>query len=204
MIPEKRIITGALKSLELAVHKQGWDEAPVLMSLHSYEGDEFKAMAAIPFPIQPNELGPDGGKALQFIGEIMRTEQDIPEFFTETMKHSFAGIAFVTEAWMSMVEPDERDGRMLADIPGSKEIRVAFAIDCAGRAYHVQRIRGERPTVEITEKGIAEDGAPRKLDGRVIIGLRDLAYGIARRLPLGSADLDAIAAIATEELEDGL
>lgn len=200
MIPEERMMAGALKSLEAAVHQQGWDEAPVLMSMHSYDGDG--VTAAIPFPVQPIEFGPDGGKALKWIGEIMRT-QDVPEFFTETMKHSFTGIAFVSEAWMNMVEPDERDGRMLADIPGSKEIRFVFAIDCAGRAYHVQRIRGERPTVEITEKGIAEDGAPRKLDGRVIIGLRDLVYGIARRLPLGSADLDAIAAIAADGLEDG-
>ncbi len=38
---------------------------------------------------------------------------------------------------------------MLADVPGSVETRIVYCVDLADRAHRVQRIRGQKPTVDL-------------------------------------------------------
>lgn len=204
MIPNRKQMIKVLKGLEEVVHEQGWDQASVLSLLYEYKDDDMAATAAVPFPVQPSRFAPQApGEGLMYLGGIARTG-NMPQVLSEQMQRSFTGAVFVTEGWQSEIPSDERDSRRLADIPGSKEIRIVFAIDAGGRAYTIHRIRGKKPTIEVIEKGTTEDGGTAEMTGHVIIGLRDLMYALCQQLPLGSADLDAIAEIGAKGLEDSL
>lgn len=53
----------------------------------------------------------------------------------------------VMEMWTSQLSPEERGGRMLADIPGSQEGRTALAVVGRNR-LSLMRIRGQEPRLD--------------------------------------------------------
>lgn len=200
MIPDREVMAEGLTALEQEINRAGWDAPPLLAIMYSKDiSRDRTALAMVPFPVQPQEIaGDDIGGVLMHMGGRMRYEGEAMNRALREHWEGFVGMLLVTEAWLnSELTPDRRDGRSLADIPGSVEVRIVFAIDTAGRAFQLTRRRGRRPEMEIFDNG---DEA--KVSGRVAIGLRDMTWALARALPLGSADLDRIASIAAQQRPD--
>src|SRR4051794_23674928 len=142
--------------LEEDIHKLGWDHSPVLgVVIQLAPGLDSRSVgmtrgygrfAMTLFPVQPADLPGPPGEVLSRIGSACQAGRLKPTLPEEI--GSLCGVALVVEAWSNNTPPDERDGRSLADIPGSKEVRNVTVIDCGGRVYFLERVRGKQPTIE--------------------------------------------------------
>lgn len=201
MIPDPRRIEWLMNDLELRLNRRGWDNGPATLALIAHDSDRSRP-GLLPFPprVQPVNLG-DGNF---YAGLRMLADAHASGDLDSMMKNVFEGEGDILcgvlagyEAWMNAIPEQERDGRMLADIPGSKEIRQVFAIDCAGRTYSVTRVRGEkRQTV------IFEPGDQATFGGRVVQAMADVLIAITKVVvPPGGADIEAIRrAVFSEEV----
>lgn len=190
MIPEEYLIDFAIRHWEEDENEAGWDEpAKMMMALMMPGGETF---ALMPTPVEPSRIDPhlptamrmaaDGWES-QAVREIM-ARQDVLRY------QEVAGYFVCYEAWRTMTPPDERDYRKVADMPGSVETRTVMGVDCGGRLYYLERVRGQEPTLEIFRAG----------DSRMVGG--DLSYHLIRLLkasmrfaPADTWDLPALNAL---------
>lgn len=190
------------EALEQSAAKDGWDQTAFLGVVFRHRVPVGEMFEVAPFVIQPSAISDQPAQALLFLTGKMLTE-DPPPLIPPNRQKDFAGVAFLAEGWQRIVSHDEMpppdlEGRSFADIPGSKETRFVHVIDCAGRYYCVNRVRGQAPTSEVATPG-GKDIRPM---GNIAIGLRDMMVAIGRQLPFGSMDLDAVRSIAAEDMDD--
>jgi hypothetical protein len=202
VIPPQVAMLTLAETLEKVADKDGWDQKPSLSTIYRHSGVAVEGVDAdlfhvIAFPAQPHQISANPGQGLMFMAGRMLIG-DCPPIIPPHRQNDFAGVAFVCEGWLSFKTLEERKGRRIADTPDGKEVRFAHLIDCAGRYYHVTRIRGEEPHSEVALPGDTET----RVVGTIAIGLRDMMHAIGRQLPLGSMDLDAVRAIGAESLDD--
>lgn len=190
-------------AMEEARAKEGWDVEPLLgivlrVTPPPPDGEMY---AVLPFPVQPAQIYPNTGEALLYIGSQMN-QPDAPKALTPRERRNFAGVLFAAEGWQAPSErardtAEGRERRRLADIPGSKEIRFIHLLDCSGRYCTVTRIRGEEPKLITIEPDM--DPGNMRMEGRVVVALREFLLGVGRNLRPDAMDRDAIAAIARED-----
>lgn len=182
--------TRLMLKLEQIIHRNGWDEPPRLYAIKRYN-NKLALSVEMPVPWQ-------GSPAvnLQNIAARMAEGDEWGDLLARSiaMIPGFDGLLFAFEAWSNWIAPSERDGRMLADIPGSKEMRGVFVVDVRGGMHLMRRIRGEKPTAEKYDEQ----------SGRAVHALVTMVRAIATHLPDDAVDrkaLDAIELLSDEEIE---
>lgn len=143
------------------------------------------AYGLMPYPIQPNDIGPQTVVAMKAIAETVKVHGLVPSGFAVDRAGDFIGVIFICEAWESTLPPEERDGRKIADIPGSVESRNVYAIDAGGHVYWTKRIRGQQPENYVD----GEEGAV--ITGDLIEALREIMLAAADQLP-EEIDVEAV------------
>lgn len=202
MIPAAEMMLKLAVTIEATAAKRGWDEAPMLAVIFRQvvPGPRGHLFEVVPFPKQPQDISPDPAQGLLWLAGVMLTENP-PPIIPAGRRDDLAGVAFLGEGWMRD-DVDTLDGagraRRFADIPGSKETRFVHLVDCAGRYHFVNRVRGQQPTSLTVNPGDARFG----IRGNITIGLRDLLLALAKEMPFGSVDLDAVRTIGTEGMAD--
>lgn len=189
------------EATERNLARHGWDNmemTPMLGIVAGVTHGEEVAYMTLPFPFQPKVVDPDEPVAgLVRIGADLLSGQLPMASPPPGLAADVAGLVFVAEGWMNTVEPGDRDGRALADIPGSKEIRMVHILDCAGRLHVCRRERGNEPTVATVEFGDGEAEAA----GAVVDGMRKVLIWLARAMPLGSVELDKVRMVGVNKPE---
>ena len=192
------------KGMEEQFHSRGWDLLPMLgyvyrapgLGITPPPGMRLSTFMVVPFERQPHEVDQDVAQGLLRLASVLLYMATPPQLIPREMIRDFAGLIFVSEGWEAPFRsPEERDAdkRRAADIPGAYELRCAMILDCSGRVHQAMRVRGEPPVVQTHEPGT-------DMSGSVIVALRDLMRAIGKQLPFGSMDLDAVAAIAREDV----
>lgn len=197
MIPDQEAMRELALTAERELALDGWDDTPPMFGIIlGHRADAVKTYGVLPFPVQPYEIAPD-----DVVGGLKAMGRSMVQFKPGKIMQrgalaDLAGVFFSSEAWHSTIPEDQRDGRRLADIPGSQEARTVYILDTAGRFIFVQRIRGEKPTVEVTAAGKFD------VTGRLVDGMRMVLLAMAREMPLGTADLDAIRQVGVKHEQD--
>ena len=194
MIPDPDAMIFLAKKLETAAHRQGWDQEATLGIVFDIDG----GYRTTPFPAQPAELDPNPAMGLLMLAEGLYrntgyARRQIREHNAESGGRDLAGLWFISEGWMRPPELAD-DERAAADIPGTKEVRFLTLLDCAGVTYNVQRVRGEKPTMEVIKPGCSE----LETHGNVFDGLRRMLLALGSNMPDGSIDMEAVATVGTE------
>jgi len=190
MIPDPELMVTLARRIEVQAGKKGWDNMGVGLGLVFARPD---GAYSRPFPLQPDEIDDrDPIAGLFWIGATLRIRNAPPVMPPEYAAH-FAGLMFASEAWFNDDPALERDTdqRALADIPGSLECRFVHIVDCGGRYHVVTRIRGKKPETITVQPGDPD----AVVVGRIPVALRAIMLGIAKRLPFGSMDLDAVTSL---------
>lgn len=133
---------------EQTVHRRGWDEPPMLASLHVTRPG---VISLLPFPFR---IENQPGGFLEFIAGVAEATPAHAHTFVDRpdAKGPTFGLAFVSEGWMLDVkDPDEitrvrESGMSLADHPARVEVRNISAVDITGQLFFINRIRGQKPT----------------------------------------------------------
>lgn len=190
MIPDLQAMTELALTAEQELARDGWDDTPPMLGiiLGRREGG-VDTYGVMPFPMQPADIADDVVGGLRALGGAMLQMKpgNLPR--AKGLK-DLAGVFFSSEGWFNnTLTPDEIAGRSLADIPSSKEVRTIYILDTAGRFVFVQRIRGENPTVQVADPA---DKDAWDVGGRLVDGMRKVLIALAREMPFGTADLDAI------------
>lgn len=178
--------------LEQSIHHAGWDQPPQLRHLMRRGANRVTLSRPMPVPWEGHP-----GLIIAGIADQMDRPTPRGELLARStaMLPGWYGFLFASEGWMSDIDPDERDGRKLADIPGSVETRQVYAVDITGGAYFILRRRGEKPKI-VT--GLDA------LGGRVPNSLAPMVKAVAEYLPDDSGvDREALASInIVSEVED--
>jgi len=177
--------------LEKQAHEHGWDQPPVAGVFF----DIGLGYRTEPLPAFLPHFHPHPLTALRLITAALHEARDsraglAEEFDTET-RSMLAGVWLIHETWMNTTPREERDGRRLADIPGSKEMRGVMLVDCGGHVVYARRVRGEEPDAELEVRG---GGIVESLAGLLLEhcwGMPDGTYDKAalEKLVAGGADL---------------
>ncbi len=203
MIPEEKLIIEMIKAAEAQLDKRGWDgTAPQVTLLFVKDMGAVYGVEGLPSPIQPTDLdlqpGEGSAAAIAAIGKMFleAVDEGVPPFLSDEAAAEFAGVMVNAEAWFlrSPYKDLPEPGR-IGDHPDAKEARMVQILDCAGRFYQVNRVRGEEPDLLVTAGGDTEV----RLVGDVPEGMRDMMLALCRSLPAGGADLEKIAALVQEE-----
>jgi hypothetical protein len=153
-------IGNLLLDMEARAHRQGWD-GPAVFAVLSGDPDAeaaYRRLGALlagragayaawsVLPPQAMDGYPQHG--LYRLARNLTYAKDHPA--SEMLvagwgQPGFIGTAFLGEGWRGDTDPEERQGRRLADIPGSVEIRFAHAADIGGGYHVVLRERGSKP-----------------------------------------------------------
>jgi hypothetical protein len=194
MIPDQEAMITAAKKLEQVAHRRGWDAEPCLGLVH-YVGEGYRTL---PFPVQPHDLTPDVSSGLLHIADtIFQGSPEARQALTGQdveLMGALAAVWFVSEGWMTDKPRELREDQRIADIVGSKEVRFLVMIDCGGRLYFIDRIRGEKPTVDVVGPGQATTRA----DGNVVDALRRLLLAFGMAMPSDAVDLEAVSALSAD------
>lgn len=209
-------VSAAVSVLEEAASHAGWDEPPVLFVLHAARLDddhpdprrstaaradaEYGAVGITPMAV------PETLWARAHPRDVLRGIADAFLDFSSPLAGladdlavpSFVGVAFLSEGWENSLPADQRDGRQLADIPGSVEVRTVACVDTSGRYTLAHRVRGQRPTTR--EYGT---GGGAGVAGAIPAALRDMVLGVARRMRPDDADIHALAKLISDRRGGG-
>lgn len=188
MIPVSAAIELTARAINDAQSREGWDQPPALITLFCADVPPIEGMRAgvitgVPWPIPPALFMLDPVLVLQQLG----TELVSKKFFgkeSAPVKYAkrcagptFAGIAFVVEAYVTLVgETEKRDQRSV------------FIADCAGRLTILSHIDGRGPVIY----PMAEFLERTEMDADIAGALRDLVIGVLRHCPPGTADIDEV------------
>lgn len=163
-----------LLDAEALVHRQGWDKPPMLVVIDTSATGR---IGLLPLPL-PDFMTPN-----KFL-ERMFAEPGFSKRFCQliaTSCYEFTGMAVIHEAWLMTTSSHaettrlHNSGTSLKDQPGRKEARTIQAIDVYGRAWLVNRTRGEKPTVANTNDFLA--------GGRLFETLRRLILAVVKLQP---------------------
>lgn len=204
MIPEPDDMMNFAATLEQTLDTKGWDQEALLALVLRVEAREMfddvlpdpamraddDVFAVVDFPIQPSQVAPSIGDGMQMLAKFFNARAASP---APAALEKLCGLLMITEGWTNSIPRSQRDGRMLADIPGSQEIRTVLIIDCGGRVYIAERVRGHEPTVR-------QHPNPADYAGRLPQAMRDILLGIEAGRP-GLMDATALRRVATYEEE---
>jgi hypothetical protein len=181
MIPPEEVVRRKLFALERRLNRDGWDQPPALYTMHC----EGRNVAIEP---RPGSF-PNAGAYVHSLADIFENHAAGRTLARTLATPSFAGFAVDCESWQyhGNMPPEKRNGRKLADIPGSVECRDVMAVDVGGRLHWVSRIRGQQPY----EPPYAHGGM-LSMSGRMVVALRSMTLSVAKLMPFGTADLDAL------------
>lgn len=197
MMPSVQSVTTLLTKIEADLHRVGWDDTPpIMLTMVGDVVDGATLLGAIPMPFPADLFAVEAGQVVEQVGLSMLDDksplgalaEDLANMQQEAGVH-FAGLIFASEAWMASGPDIDRQGRRLADIPGSVEVRFVTAMDCSGRMTDVTRVRGRKPRVDVYDP--RKTTGDRKV-GRIVDGLRDGVLAVAKHMPPGSVDRDAL------------
>lgn len=176
-IPRKHI-TAMLLHVERRVNEAGWDKPPCLgiLTVSTKSNNNVMGLHVMNVAI-PNPPG----AFVEYVGQEHLEDPAFAQTLVQDYGDEFYGVVFMCEVWMGTMAPSERDGRALADIPGSLEARQISAVDIHGRQYFINRVRGQKART-------TEDMNFVELAGRVYQGLHNMVLGTVRQMP-GRADL---------------
>jgi hypothetical protein len=159
--PTTRAISAELRRAEALIDEQiGWNDA--LCTVFGLFGDP-AAMAAraVMLPVEPNwalrlpdipETLPAPFVLHAFAGALTDAK---PSWIAEWRRVNGAnllGAAFLCEAWVSSAYADYQYGDLRqAPAMAEREARLLVAVDTHGRLYELRRIRGQQPTLTVTD-----------------------------------------------------
>lgn len=188
MIVPQHVVGAAVTQAERMAHAEGWDHPPFVLELEAQHinVDGHGAVAVTACDMQMPNTNPL--LYLQMLAEELEGGILTDNALVKTMASKpFVGFVIVVESWGRLAAdgppPPGFEGRPYADVPGSREARWAISVDTSGRVISVCRIRGRAPKMD---SSIVEDAAT------LVALLRRAVFAVASRMPLGSADLDAI------------
>lgn len=184
MLPEREDMIIFALHLEEIGEANGWDQPPVLGITYGLDD----GLASMPLPAQPVDFAVNGDVvgALMFIGEKMLKERRrLPSEFADKV----AGVWFISEGWMHR-DPGKWTGGRISELPGDQrsEVRTCAMLDCAGRVYFVNRIKGEKPEVEVADP----DSATFTTSGNVVDALRRILLAIGKGMSPGMIDVEKV------------
>ncbi len=181
--------------IEADINRKGWDQEPMFTLLFRSEINESRMIiSAAPYPVQPTDVDPNPAVGLSKIIHWLDHEGSEFPVVPPDIGTDFYGFAFSAEAWHSELSPEERQGRRLADIPGSKEARVVQIITPEGNFIFVERLRGEQPIMTVLGPGGIE---PELIDGNLPVAMRDMMLMVGRKIPFAGVDMAAVARIGS-------
>ena len=195
MIPEEKVIA-TLLDLESAAHKTGWDHIPATLFLIRAANDGISletipAYESLKHVLRAIGISKPEEAALIKIGEsCRRSNSDLSIALGAHTQFPSIGALLISEAYATMLPPEEVAGRDLADVPGSVEVRITYAIDAFGRYFYVTRQRGNDPI-----SGVYGTDNPRMaeiLETPGAVALLNIVLGLSRSLPRRWRDPDAL------------
>lgn len=130
------MIRFCLRLEKLTDQKRGWDSSPTIgLTLHDpgigYVPAGWSNAAPEPFG---GGYAPD-----EILGNFRRLLADQPR-----TRESVVGAWGTLEAWATEQVDVDMGYRDVADLIGSKEIRIVLLHDIAGSTYMIERVRGDR------------------------------------------------------------
>jgi hypothetical protein len=183
-----------LTKVEQTIHRQGWDMAATLFTVHSIRDGALMA-AQVPLQLEDPVEG-----FIDFCGDVMlSSETQWADQLTSMLasKPGICGFLISAEGYRhESMSPAERaalpKGMSLADVPGSKEARDLTIIDSWGRWFSVTRVRGEKPVAT----------CPEQVGGMMYEGLLNMMRSVAVKLPPEWHDPAGLAAAQPISMQD--
>lgn len=196
MTPEPRdYVKQLLMRAEQGIHRDGWDQEPFMGTLE-WLSPHALAMTKIEVKIE----NPPGAY-IEWLGKLHLDEPEVPQALLDRCRGRFYGMYFACEGWMQATTETEEArrisnaGRSLADIPGSKELRMVHAVDIWGRSYSIHRVRGEKPAM-------LEDKPSFSVGGRVTEGLRQMTLSVAQLVPEYEEQVSDLKTFFVKDIEE--
>lgn len=194
-----------ISRLEADANKHGWDEPHHLVIIYdhrdpvtgpAYRGSmgSHPATKLGPYIAQMMPPLPAGNGAhvvfrfaLNLLAAGVSPAAD--ELRSVLTQPGFLGMAVLHEAWMATGTGQEQMEALrsanrtvaLADMPGSKEVRMAVGVDREDRIYVCTRIRGEKPTLVCQDDPNSTDGGANNYQGAVPWSLRAIVASLCGR-----------------------
>lgn len=182
MMLERDAIEEVLRRTEQGERRAGWDRPASLWQVRAF-GNTVGCLR-LPVPVQAPV-----GDFMVHVAAWMTEDRHGQRLAQTLADPGFAGIVLLHEVWMNdVLRGDDlaRRDRPLADIPGSVEARNVACVDTSGRLHMLMRKRGQK-LVDFSTLD------PRMhLGGRIPTALRDMTLAVARYMPAGTADVDAL------------
>lgn len=195
MIPDPQAMISLANKIEQAAHHTGWDEPPALGYVMRFDG----GYRLIEAPVQPQQLASNTTAGLVELSKrLFRSTDKQRQALKDnpplgSVAPDVAGVVFAFGAWYTDVPIAMRGGKRIADTAEAKEIRVVILLDCGGRLYRVDRVRGGKAVA--TMYGPHHKGAERT-SGPVIESLRRILLAVGANMPDGTIDMEAVGAVA--------
>lgn len=173
------VVARLLLHAEQAIHRHGWDQPALLATL------EFLPHSRLIFRESSVSLVPNVRAAVEHLGNAFLEKPHLGQAVAQDIGTNFAGFGLVTEAWQQDTTDPKRmrelnESRVsLADLPGSKEVRMINVIDIWARTFTVHRVRGQKPNVFY-----GGNPGPAQMDvgGPVVEGLSNMVLGTVRQM----------------------
>lgn len=185
------------RTVEEVGDSNGWDQ-PAILGITYQSGPREFAVAM--FPVQPAQIaGEDGdviGALMQIGNRMMRNTHEARRALAENdavgMGDALAGLWLVQEVWM--VERvvigglGNLDIGSVAEMPDRQEARQCMLVDCGGRLYVRQRIRGQKPT----EKTYEPDDPNTQVTGDVPAAMRRILLAVGTNMSSGTINMEML------------
>lgn len=201
-----------MRHVEAKAHRRGWDECPPTLMVMRPDAAPTRPYRPVTVPIDwrrvPQGRGMVGSGLMSMAADLTRASSgDAPwptqavALLTDMRRHRFAGVMFMSEAWMRLGMTDkarqeyvDQDHLSLADLPDTAEsktveLRQVCAVDTSGTTYFLQRQAGQDVVVDV----FGWDD-PESMTGNVMSALRLITIAVCEGLPPGEHDIGGLAA----------
>lgn len=175
-------VLATLVNLEQGVHRHGWDSDPASVWVMFDPQEPTRRLNTRRVPGTP---GGRVGEAIErFADNLVTAYQADPchPLLRVLADPGVVGVVVCDQTWRNdvLAEPQARaaEPRELADVPGSYEARVVWAVDRAGVGYLVWRRRGHKPLTAVGSPDVLN--APADLDQRVFPALVTVCSTLGR------------------------
>lgn len=172
--PSVATITQLLRKCEQGVHKEGWDQAPVIAGLVWQPASKLSMLDT-----DIKILGRSPKETIGKLGDGFLKDSNCGQAVQLELGQSFFGFAHVWEAWQDRtLDLRETDRWMdMHAVPADRvEARIICAVDLLARPYTIRRVRGMKPVIYNADSDIHPFGSVHE-------GLAKMTLAAVREMP---------------------
>lgn len=181
--PSVETVTALLRKCEQGVHREGWDQAPIIAGLVWQPASKLTMLDT-----DIKILGRTPTETISRLGEGFLNDQACGRAVQSELGQSFFGFAHIWEGWqdekLNMAETEKwMDTHAVP--PNRVEVRIICAVDLLARPYTIRRVRGRKPVIynansEIKPFGIVHEGLAKM----VLAAVREMPWAADIQLEL--------------------